>query len=127
MLLVSGLMGLSRLEWMPAMYRNYSHLCESETRVRQASNGRTIVNEVGEVWPKADIDKVVQALKADISVRNRCKGELEHRHMYKQMAHKWLFISGIVLLIFSRAIWLSSSANDLPSTHSQSGQNLSSH
>ena len=94
MLLTSGFLGLSRLEWMPAMYRNYSYLCDSEARLRQARSGRAIVNETGEVWPKAEVERVVKASEAEVSQRNALKATLERRHMYKQMGHKWLFIAG---------------------------------
>lgn len=122
MLLISGLMGLSRLEWMPAMYRNYSHLSEGEARLRQAHSGRAIVNEAGVVWSKAEIERVVKASETDVSRRKAWEETLERRHMCKQIAHKWFFVLGIVLLILSRAIWLSRSANDLPSAHGQSTQ-----
>ncbi len=105
LLLISGLVGLSRLEWLPVAYKTNSRLVglkSEHTQLMAASeHGHKEVAVLDQNEPaniQAIIDDRAQAIQ---KVEARVK-ELEKSILRKYSIHKWLFVLGLTLLIGAR-------------------------
>jgi hypothetical protein len=106
-LLVSGLAGLSRLEWLPVAYQHYgcSEIEKNNLNViSQGLEGRTVINEKGQAWPGANLNNAKQELENQIKKRDKEISEIEKRTTMKYQIHKWAFVVGIISLVVSRSI-----------------------
>lgn len=111
-LLVSGLAGLSRMEWIPVSYKSYSELKEEKVFISEAKTGRLLKDEEsGKILSDVEAMEMIQHVADRIKERTKKMGEIEHRHNIKSFLHKWLFVAGLALLIISRAVNLCSSAS----------------
>lgn len=106
-LLVSGLAGLSRLEWLPIAYRHYGS-AEIEKRNLNAMNqgleGRPIINEEVKEWTEEELNKAKLELKNQLDKRNTEINKVDKCTILKYRIHKWAFIIGICSLVVSRII-----------------------
>ncbi len=107
--LISGLAGLSRMEWIPVSYNSYSDLTYEKSFAKEAKNGRAIVDESGRLQSRPEIDEWIQHAERRIKERTEKMGEIERRGKVKYFLHKWMFVIGIFFLVVSRAINLFSS------------------
>lgn len=105
LLLISGFVGLSRLEWLPVAYKTNSHLVglkSEHTQLMAASEqGHTEVAVIDQNEP-ANIQAIIEdRAQAIQKVETRVK-ELEKSILRKYSIHKWLFVLGLTLLIGAR-------------------------
>lgn len=101
---ISGLAGLSRLEWLPNAYIHYSSSEIEKNNLKAVKNGN-IMNEKGETWPSESLSKAENNLERQIKKREKEIGRIERSSLIKYRWHKWCFILGIFSLIISRAIF----------------------
>jgi len=104
-LLISGLVGLSRLEWLPVAYKTNSHLADLKTQLSSfnaaAQQGITRVPVIDHEEP-ADIQSLISDRSNAIEkVEARIEG-LEKSILRKYSFHKWLFVLGLTLLVVAR-------------------------
>lgn len=103
--LVSGLAGLSRMEWIPVSYKSYSELTEEKSFVREAKTGRPVKTESG-ILSDVEVKERIKHAENRIKERTQFMEEIEYRHNIKTFLHKWLFVAGLALLVLSRAVSL---------------------
>jgi hypothetical protein len=103
-LLVSGLAGLSRIEWIPVFYGLHSDQETEESFVHDAGQGRPVMSKSGELLQPADTQQRIETVKQRVAERTERMSRIERQHMAKYAIHKRLFVAGLVLLIASRAI-----------------------
>jgi hypothetical protein len=99
---VSGFYGLSRLEWRPAIYRNYDKKFHEIKLLGQTKSKPTL---------QSSQPDLVSKLESNIAQRDKLEDELVGEDRTKYSIHKWLFMIGIVFLIASRACKLLSVTN----------------
>ncbi len=109
--MVSGLAGLSRMEWIPVFYASYSDLTEKKSFVREAKTGRPVKSESGKLLSDIDVEERIQHGENLIKERTKKMDAIETRGKVKYLLHKWLFVAGLALLIISRAVNLYSSSH----------------
>ncbi len=104
-LLMSGLVGLSRLEWLPVAYKTSSHLFELKAEHRRfvdaAEHGVEEVPVVEQQEPAKIEDLIADRASGIEEVEARIK-ELENSILRKYTVHKWLFVCGLALLVAAR-------------------------
>lgn len=107
--LISGLAGLSRMEWIPGLYASYADLSDKQFFVKEAKKGRAIEDKSGRTLSPYEIEERIQDKESGIKERNEEMEQIERRGKIKYFLHKWMFVVGLFCLIASRAIGLCSS------------------
>ena len=107
--LISGISGLSRMEWIPVSYQSYSDLIIEKSHAREAKGGRSFVDESGKLLTGDEVEEYHQHVERRIKERIEKMDKIETRSKFKYFLHKWMFVAGLVLLFVSRAINLFSS------------------
>lgn len=102
--LISGLAGLSRMEWIPVSYKSYSDLTYEKSFAQQAKDGRSVVDESGKPLSNDEVAELIQRAERRIKERTEIMDKIETRSKVKYFLHKWMFVAGLVLLVVSRAI-----------------------
>ena len=107
LLLVSGLSGLSRLEWLSIAYRHYGS-AEVEKNNLNAMNqglgGRTIINEEEREWTNEELHQAKLRLEQQKIKREIESNKVDRRTVIKYRIHKWAFVIGAISLVISRVI-----------------------
>jgi hypothetical protein len=104
---VSGLVGLSRLEWLPIAYKQCGLSQEEKDNISKFVHGLAggnLVNKDGEEWQEADMARAKNDLELQNKAREKKIETLEKISIIKFYVHKWSFLLGLVILIVSRAI-----------------------
>jgi hypothetical protein len=104
--LISGLAGLSRMEWIPVSYMYYSNLTKGKSFASEAKSGRNVLHESGRIMTDKEVADLVKEVDDRIEDRKNILKKIESRIEIKYTIHKWLFVIGLVLLIISRSISL---------------------
>lgn len=107
LLLISGLAGLSQIEWSPVIYAHFGQIQKDKVRLdamKQGLAGRPLITGTGDEIPLQDIQAKKSSLEEGISERRGILDELEKRNLLKYKIHKWTFVAGIISLSISRAI-----------------------
>ena len=107
--LISGLAGLSRMEWIPVSYQSYSDLMNEKSHAREAKGGRSFTDESGKLLSGDEATRYIQHLERRIKERTEKMDKIERWSKIKYFLHKWMFFAGLILLVVSRAINLCSS------------------
>jgi hypothetical protein len=102
--LLSGLAGLSRMEWIPVSYQHYSKLTKEKSFSRDAQAGRSVLHESGQPMSAQEVAEFIKLAEDKIEERTKIMERIDSRDKIKYTLHKWLFVAGLVLLIMSRAI-----------------------
>ena len=105
-LFVSGLFGLSRIEWVPVTLKTHSALIGIKTELQQLTDaeiqGLQQVAVVDQEQP-AEIASLISDRKATVGrVEKRLKS-LERGIRCKYEIHKWSFVLGLFFLILARS------------------------
>lgn len=107
-LFLSGLVGLSRLEWIPAVFNAHAEVEESESeavRLRRAQAlGQTEVPLIGEERQTAPIEEAINSHQAFADNSRPMVEKLNNITLIKYRIHKWSLVAGMFLLIMARAI-----------------------
>lgn len=111
--LISGLAGLSRMEWKPVSYKSYAELTYEKSFVRDAESGRSIVDESGKSLSRDEVGEYVQHAQRRIKERTEIMDKIEKLSKVKYFLHKWMFVAGLISLIVSRGLGLYSSQYNL--------------
>lgn len=103
-LLVSGLIGLWRIEWVPVALATHagSVRLQNEKNELESHRSRGITTVlVGDVPTSITVvieDRVVSIAKVEARI-----GDLERGIRAKYWWHRWLFVAGVVLVVIARA------------------------
>lgn len=106
-LFVSGLVGLSRLEWVSVAYNVHAEIenIQAEAlRLRQAQQMGH--NEVPVIDDEREIVPIEEALQAQNNAVTQLKPKVESIEKWtlrKYQIHKWAFVLGLLFLLLSRA------------------------
>ena len=103
-LLVSGLAGLSRMEWMPLSYEHYSELTAQKAFLREAKTGRQLMDESGKLMSPLEAEHFIKDVNGRMKERTAFMDKLDRKERVRYNMHKWLFVIGLALLVVSRAI-----------------------
>lgn len=105
-LLVSGLFGLSRLEWVPVTLKTHSELLGIKAELQQLTDaeaqGLKHVPVVEQEQP-AEIATLISDRKAAVARVEERVSSLERGIRRKYEVHKWSFVFALVLLILARS------------------------
>lgn len=107
--LISGLAGLSRMEWISVSYKSYSELTYEKSFAKEAKGGRSVVDESGKLQSSDEIKEWIEHAERRIKERTEKMDKIEMWSKIKYFLHKWSFVAGLFFLIVSRAINLCSS------------------
>ena len=100
--LVSGLAGLSRMEWKSMLYINHSEVGKRKSFVKEAKSGTPFIYESGQLMTAEQREETIRTVEQRIEEATQdLKGD-EALSEVKYWIHKWLFVAGLVLLIISR-------------------------
>lgn len=104
-LVVSGLTGLSRLEWVPVALKTNSQLQKVRNERQQladaAEGGLQRVPVVDQLEP-ADIHELIAGHDNTITKAQSHLNKIEKRIYLKYAIHKWSFVLGLLLLVGAR-------------------------
>jgi hypothetical protein len=104
-LMISGLSGLSRGEWLPLLFGHFSRQSDAEHNVRAVRQAkrqgitRIQVVEEGRVYP---IDEHLARVEADASSITKKAEELQSRTQLKYKVQRGCFAIGLLCLAVSR-------------------------
>jgi hypothetical protein len=105
-LLASGLVGLSRIEWIPVTLQTHSELLKIKTELTQlhdaAAQGAVQVPVLDQAAPANIAALVADRTAAIARVEIRVKS-LEAGVRRKYEVHKWSFVCGLVLVVAARS------------------------
>lgn len=105
-LLISGLVGLSRMEWMPVAHETYAAQVDTEAerdRLRMAAEqGTRVVTVLDQVEP-ADIQALIADRDSGAKKLEAKTKEHQASIRRKYAVHKWTFVAGLCLLMGARA------------------------
>lgn len=107
MLLVSGLAGLSRLEWTSVAHKHAGWLQKEENVLKifnEGLRGRIVLGPSGERWSMEKLTEEKTQQQEHISKRKNEKEMVEKQLEWKYSIHKWCFAAGVCLLLISRII-----------------------
>ena len=107
-LLISGLAGLSKMEWLPIIFKHMEEKQIDEQHksdLTKASNFNTIDSVTRQPISKEKIEGLIQTVEGRIKQRTETINMIEKRHTIKYQLHKWCFVAGLALLILSRSIY----------------------
>lgn len=103
-LLIAGLAGLSRLEWMPTIHDMYARVSEAEDELATwesaVATDREVVNRKMEPLDAAVRIPKLQAHIKKFSAIHKTLGRYSSR---KHQTRKWTFLVGLCFVIASRA------------------------
>jgi len=106
-LFISGLAGLSRLEWVPVMYNYHVEIQNHQSnieRLRQAQQvGQNKVVVVDDERGNVPIEEAIQAQENIIAQLQPETQKVEKWNSWKYKIHKWSFIVGLLFLLLSRS------------------------
>ena len=106
-LFISGLAGLSRLEWIPVAYSVHAEIEKWQTqaeRLRQDQQmGRAEVPVVDDERGVVPIEEAIQAQDNEVTRLKPKVKNIEKWTLRKYALHKWTFILGLIFLILSRS------------------------
>jgi len=106
-LLLSGLAGLSRLEWATVAYRHYGEIANKEQElktIKEGLTGRPILCSSGEQWTKEGLTKEKSNLEGYIGKHKERAITVERWIQIKYVIHKWGFVVGVISLGVARGI-----------------------
>ena len=106
LLLISGIAGLSRMEWLPQIY-NVIHEMQDREKYRDEAKKRitegdlrdAFIIDEGELPIKEFLVKIDEGLKT----LNAKVDKLEKKSLFKYKIHKYAFVFGVILLVASRS------------------------
>lgn len=102
-LLVSGLAGLSRLEYIPVLYNGSGFIQKKEEYLTQLKQ-RRIIGEDGNELSHEEVLKRMSQVKETMADGRSKMERVEKANQIKYTVHKWAFVVGLLFLIISRAI-----------------------
>lgn len=106
-LLVSGLFGLSRIEWVPATLKTHSKLLSIKAELQQLTDARAQghqqVTVVDQEQP-AEIAMLIANRRDKVAEMEEKISSLERGIQRKYEVHKWSFVFALVLLLVARSI-----------------------
>jgi len=109
LLLISGLVGLSRLEWLPVAYEMYAESARWETEVNRASEAKSSGILELPVDDEKDVKKIMSTDEILFRLGNTVN-ELETKikkvnfwARIKYEIHKWCFVLGLIFLFIARS------------------------
>lgn len=108
LLMISGLIGLSRLERIPVVYRHQGTLQEIEAKLLAIKQGveqeLEVADEYGQEYSKDELIRERKSLEEQIFKGQIKTKKLDFETITKYRIHKWAFLAGMMSLIISRAI-----------------------
>jgi len=105
LLLISGAMGLWRLEWMPKIYqlegaKQDKEALKGELRKQQLTGMRTVyVSQAEQVVP---VETLIDLTNGNVAALSDRLKTLDQHTIYKYKVQRWTFILGLVALLVSR-------------------------
>ena len=103
LLLVSGLIGLSRIEWIPKQYELIGAHDETESRTREFQKIKLQGAETVHTFERRShsIDELITQAKADSTKVKEFLTKVNHRANLKYTAQKITFLLGLVALMIA--------------------------
>lgn len=93
-LLVSGFIALTRMELQPSGHENFAILDAEKEKLSALKSGNLVASH--------DTGQVIQSLQAWIDRNEPILEDLESKLIFQYRLHKYLFFSGVSLIIVSR-------------------------
>ena len=104
---MSGLVGLSRLEWIPVAYKYHVEIESYQAdaaRLREAQQmGQQEVPVVDDERGNVPIEEAIEAQDNTITRLTPKKENIEKWILRKYQVHKWSFVIGLLFILLSRS------------------------
>ncbi len=105
--LISGLFGLSRLEWAPVQYRLFSKSSTIETEIREAQKAKLeghheLFNISNNRAVNTD-DYINKRIEANKKIKEKTD-QIDNKTKFKYSVQKISFITGLIFVIASRSL-----------------------
>lgn len=101
-LLAAGLAGLSRLEWVPVMYRHVAKKEVAEQDLGQIPNEEIIVVNTSRGQTQMMWEDIVLATRKTIDTNDQKARGISKKGLFKYKVQKWGFAAAVILLIAAR-------------------------
>ena len=75
--LISGLAGLSRMEWIAVSYQHYSNLTKEKSFARDAKTGRSVLHESGEPMSAQEVADFIKLAEERIEERTKIMDRID--------------------------------------------------
>ncbi|MBB4515851.1 hypothetical protein [Paraburkholderia fungorum] len=105
-LMVSGMVGLSRLEWVPVALKSWHQLQilrQGRQQLADLADGGVQRVPVEDEPEPVDIQTLLASRDEDIKKAQAFIDRIDRRVHVKYDIHKWTFVFGLVLLVAARA------------------------
>ena len=107
LLLLSGLFGLSRLEWLPVAYKFHAKISSLEKDIKgcnqMSNNGHTMAS-MGTDNTAYNIENIIENRRESIEKIKPKVKEIEKKTMLKYKFQKLFFVAGLASLIITRSL-----------------------
>jgi len=107
-LFISGIAGLSKMEWFPVILKNMetNEIDEQhKSGLSKAKESSAVDSITGLPISKEEIENFIETVEVRIDIRTEIINKIDKKHTIKYQLHKWGFVAGLALLIASRAIY----------------------
>ena len=109
LLMISGLTGLSRLEWIPVIYAHIAKIQREEGRKNMFEKAYyrkiPLTDEYGNFWEERELQKELNETRQILEERRKKQNNLEKNALIKYKIHRLAFYLGLIFLMTSRIIY----------------------
>lgn len=106
-LMMSGIFGLSRLEWLSVLYHNYGSLSIGKhnlNTIEQGIQGKIIVNKNDEEWHIEKLRDEKTSMELNLETHSGVISKQEKNLKLTYLLRKWGFVIGLLCIMSSRIL-----------------------
>ena len=103
--LISGLAGLSRMEWIPHLYNQTADQEYDAQLVKTLQASPTVLSsDTLKPFSRSEVLAGIENVQNRIGLRKAELSRLDRVNKYKYEVHRWAFAAGLILLVISRIL-----------------------
>jgi len=103
--LISGLAGLSRMEWIPHIYTQAADQDDDTQLIKTLKTAPTVLSsDTLRPLSHSDVSNGIDNVQKRLSLRTAELSRLERINKFKYDVHRWAFALGLIMLCISRIL-----------------------